>query len=178
MSKIVVLLGTTREGRASEGVAKYIAAELTKLGAEVQFVDSRDMLKNQPLTETDNETWMAIAAQADGFVIVSPEYNHGYPGMLKMVLDGADEEYDKKPVGIVGVSSGPFGGIRMIEQIRQVCVELGLVGIYETMMFGFASKAVSADGILLDQAFQPRMEAFGKSLLWWADGLKKLRAEA
>lgn len=178
MSKIVVLLGTTREGRASEGVAKYVAAELAKLGAEVELVDSRDILKNQPLTETDNEAWMAIAHAADGFVIVSPEYNHGYPGMLKMVLDGADEEYDKKPVGIVGVSSGPFGGIRMIEQIRQVCVELGLIGIYETLMFGFATKAVSADGTLLDPAFQPRMETFGKSIMWWADGLKKLREEA
>ncbi|MCC7357194.1 NAD(P)H-dependent oxidoreductase [Candidatus Uhrbacteria bacterium] len=171
MPHIVVLLGSTRHGRASEGVARYITAQLQILGASVTLVDALEILKNHPLTETDIPAWMEIASRADGFVVVSPEYNHGYPGAVKMVLDGAYDEYEKKPVGFVGVSSGPFGGIRAIEQLRQVCVELGLVAVHEQMLFGFAKKAVAPDGTLLELTHQPRMEIFGKALLNWVERL-------
>lgn len=176
MLHIIVLLGSTREGRASEGVAKYVTKQLQQLGATVSLVDARDLLKDHPLTESDIPAWMELASKADGFVIVSPEYNHGYPGAVKLVLDGAYDEYEKKPVGLVGVSSGPFGGIRAVEQLRQVCAELDLVAVYEQMLFAHAPKAVSADGTLLDVTQQPRMEAFGKSLLTWAERLREIRS--
>ncbi len=178
MSQIIVLLGSTREGRASEGIAKYVTTQLQQLGATVTLVDARDLLKDHPLTETDIPAWMALASKADGFVIVSPEYNHGYPGAVKLVLDGAYDEYEKKPVGFVGVSSGPFGGIRAVEQLRQVCTELGMVGVHEQMLFGFADKAVSADGVLLEPgaAQQARMETFGKAFLTWVERLNEIRS--
>lgn len=178
MSDIIVLLGSTREGRASEGVAKYVTAQLQQLGANVTLVDVLDVLKDHPLTETDIPAWMELANKADGIVIVSPEYNHGYPGVLKLVLDGAYDEYEKKPVGFVGVSSGPFGGIRAVEQLRQVCAELGFVAVHEQLLFGFADKAVSADGVLLEpgMAQQARMQTFGKAFLTWVEHMNKLRS--
>lgn len=175
MPKIVVLLGAARDGRASEGVATYVAKQLERLGAEVRLIDARDIVTKHDWKDTDIAEWMEIAKQADGFVVVSPEYNHGYAPAVKLVLDGAYDEYEKKPVGFVGVSSGPFGGIRAVEQLRQVCVELGLVGIHEQLLVGFASKTIATDGSLLDPSVQSRMEAFGKALIWWTDGLTALR---
>lgn len=58
--------------------------------------------------------------RADGLVIVSPEYNHGYPGEMKLMLDQLYKEYNRKPVGICGVSSGALGGARMVEQLRLI----------------------------------------------------------
>lgn len=175
MPKIVVLLGAVRDGRVSEGIAKYVASQLKQLGAEVKFVDAKDLVIGYDWKDTDLPGWMETAQWADGFVLVSPEYNHGYAPAIKLVLDGAYDEYEKKPVGFVGVSSGPFGGIRAVEQLRQVCVELGLVGIHEQLLVGFAAKTISPEGKLLDPSVQSRMEAFGKALVWWADGLKTLR---
>ena len=66
------------------------------------------------------QTTREKARRSDGFIIVSPEYNHGYPGELKMLLNMLFSQYAHKPVGICRVSSGAWGGTRMVEQLRQV----------------------------------------------------------
>ena len=68
--------------------------------------------------------------RADGLVIVAPEYNHGYPGILKHALDTNLKEYIHKPVGLCGVSAGGFGGTRVIESLLPVMRELGMVTIF------------------------------------------------
>src|SRR5437870_3626002 len=76
------------------------------------------------------------AMRADACIIVAPEYNHGYPGLLKHVLDTNLKEYIHKAVGICGVSAGPFGGTRVTENLLPVLRELGLVTIFEDVNFG------------------------------------------
>jgi len=81
-------------------------------------------------------TFSAMIDRCDGLIIVTPEYNHGYPGLLKHALDMNLKEYIHKAVGICGVSAGPFGGARVIEGLLPVMRELGLVAIFEDVNFG------------------------------------------
>ena len=86
-------------------------------------------------------------------VIVTPEYNHSFPGLLKHVLDSCLKEYIHKPAGIVGVSAGPFGGVRVIQDFLPVLRELGLVNIFWDVNFGNVGKVFDESGNLLDPAF-------------------------
>lgn len=124
--------GTTRKGRASEPVARFVYEEVRKReGVETKFIDIRDLkLPGDDAGEAIKEPEFAeTIMQADGIVIVTPEYNRGYPGLLKYVLDTNLKEYIHKAVGICGVSAGGFGGARVIENLLPVLRELGLVTI-------------------------------------------------
>ena len=111
-------------------------------------------------------------ARADALVVVTPEYNRGYPGSLKHALDSCLEEYVHKAVGIVGVSAGPWGGTRVIEGLLPVMRELGLVTIFWDVNFTHAFKIFDAEGKLLDPAYGPRIEKFLGELVWMATTLR------
>jgi NAD(P)H-dependent FMN reductase len=110
--------------------------------------------------------------RADALVIVSPEYNHGYSGLLKHVLDSCLEEYIHKAVGVAGVSAGPFGGTRGIQDLLPVLRELGLVTIFWDVNFSNAGKLFDDKGDLLDNSFLPRIDKFLKELIWMAKTLR------
>lgn len=172
---IPVILGTTRQGRASELVARFVTEEIEKReGVETELID----IRNIRLTTDDageaikDAQFSATIARADALVIVAPEYNHGYPGMLKHVLDTNLKEYIHKAVGICGVSAGGFGGTRVIENLLPVMRELGLVTIFWDGNFSSARKLFDADGKLLDQAYVKRIDQFLKELIWMAKVLR------
>jgi len=110
--------------------------------------------------------------RADALVIVSPEYNHGYPGLLKHVLDTNLKEYIHKAAGIVGVSAGIFGGARMIQNLVPVLRELGLVAIFWDVNFTSVGTRFDDAGTLLDESFLPRIDKFLDELLWMAETLR------
>jgi len=135
---IPIILGTAREGRESEKVARFMLEKALAFGLDSEIIDVRDYR----LPATDNTKTSAeairlkeVVLKADGLVIVSPEYNHGYPGELKMMLDMLYEEYFGKPVGICGVSSGVFGGARMIEHLVATCVRFYMLPTGEVLYF-------------------------------------------
>ena len=172
---ILVILGTTRQGRASENVARFVFGELGRhSGVETELIDIRDI----PLTTTDageaikDAKFSAAVTRADGLVIVVPEYNHGYPGMLKHVLDTNLKEYVHKAVGLCGVSAGGFGGTRVIENLLPVMRELGLVTIFWDGNFSAARKLFDAEGKLLDQTYVNRIDKFLKELIWMSKVLR------
>jgi NAD(P)H-dependent FMN reductase len=172
---IPVILGTVRKGRASEAVARFVVEEIRKRdGVETELVDIRDL--NFPTTDAGEAIkdagFSATVARADALVIVTPEYNHGYPGMLKHVLDTNLKEYIHKAVGICGVSAGGFGGTRVIENLLPVLRELGLVTIFWDGNFSGAQKLFDAEGVLLDQAYIKRLNKFLKELIWMAKVLR------
>lgn len=109
---IPILLGTTRKGRQSEKVAEFMRKEAKKRKVETTLIDPRRL--ELPLIydfEHPNvDGFSATIDKADGFIIVSPEYNHGYPGALKNMMDYLYQEFHKKAVGICGVSNGGMGG--------------------------------------------------------------------
>jgi NAD(P)H-dependent FMN reductase len=113
---------------------------------------------------------------ADALVIVAPEYNHGYPGLLKHVLDTNLEEYIHKAAGIVGVSAGVFGGARAIQNLIPVLRELGLVTIFWDVNFTTVHTRFDESGKLLDESFLPRIEKFLDELIWMAETLRQGRS--
>jgi NAD(P)H-dependent FMN reductase len=110
--------------------------------------------------------------RADALVIVAPEYNHGYPGLLKHVLDTNLKEYIHKAAGIVGVSAGVFGGARVIQNLIPVLRELGLVTIFWDVNFTSVGSRFDDGGNLLDESFLPRIDKFLDELLWMAETLR------
>ena len=116
--------------------------------------------------------WRDALVKADGLVIVTPEYNHGYPGILKAVLDLLLREYVHKAVAFVGVSAGPWGGTRVIEAMVPMVRELGLAVTFSDLNFPFVQKTFNEKGMLLDPAFDNRAKDFLDELVWMAQVLK------
>ena len=173
---IPVILGTVRKGRASENVAKFVFEQVTKReGVETEFIDIRELnFPNDDAGEQiKNPQFSATCARADGLVLIVPEYNHGYPGMLKHVLDSNLKEYIHKAVGICGVSAGGFGGVRVIESLLPVMRELGLVTIFWDGNFSGAQQLFDADGKIKDEATHvKRMDKFLGELIWMSKVLR------
>jgi NAD(P)H-dependent FMN reductase len=116
--------------------------------------------------------WRDTIIKADGLVIVSPEYNHGYPGALKAVLDLLLKEYVHKAVAFVGVSAGPWGGTRAIEAMVPMVRELGLAVTFSDLNFPKVQTRFDSEGRLLDQSFENRAKGFLDELVWMSRTLK------
>lgn len=172
---IPVILGTSRKGRASENVAHFVLNETRKLEAvETELID----LRNLKFTHEDageaikDPQFSEIVSRSDALVLVVPEYNHAYPGLLKHALDTNLKEYIHKAVGICGVSAGGFGGTRVVQSLLPVLRELGLVTIFWDGNFSTAHKLFDADGQILDNAYFRRTDQFLKELVWMAKVLR------
>ena len=131
-TSITVVLGTARKGRQSEKVAKAILSILKKRkDLTVRLVDVKDYSFGRTIPPWENnkktEPWRKMVKKTDGFLIVAPEYNHGYPGELKMLLDQELKGYVGKSVVVCGTSAGGFGGTRVVENLIPVFRELGLL---------------------------------------------------
>ena len=172
---IPVILGTPRQGRYSEHVARFVLGEVAKrTDVETELIDIREMkfstldageaIKDAGFSET--------AMRADAFIIIAPEYNHGYPGLLKHVLDSNLKEYIHKAVGICGVSAGPFGGTRVVENLLPVMRELGLVTIFWDGNFSSVQNIFDQAGNLQEPAYVRRFDKFLKELIWMAKVLR------
>lgn len=175
---IPVILGTPRQGRYSEHVAKFVAVEMARFpGVETQLVDVRDL--PLPVTgageDIKDKGFSELCMRADAFILVAPEYNHGIPGFLKHVLDTNLKEYIHKAVGICGVSAGGFGGTRVIQNMLPIMRELGLVTIFWDGNFSSVGKLFEADGKIQDESYGRRLEKFFKELIWMATVLRNGR---
>jgi NAD(P)H-dependent FMN reductase len=172
---IPVVLGTTRKGRMSAYAAQFVFGELQKRpGVTTELIDIAQLrIPVDDAGETTKDPRFAAAMErADAIVIVSPEYNHSFPGLLKHVLDSCLKEYIHKAAGIVGISAGTFGGSRMIENFQPVLRELGLVSIFWDVNFGTIGKVFDRDGRLQDQAYVGRTDKFLNELIWMAKVLR------
>lgn len=184
MLNIPVILGSVREGRRSEAPAKYIAEKIKELGHLTQVVDFKVM----PLPFFDNvlmpvqmkgkypepniQKWSDVAYNADAFVIVTPEYNHGYPAVLKNALDWLFLEFDHKPVGLVGVSDGLTAGARVIEHLRPILENFTMFALRETVMFNISDKTFDATGKLLEESYVKKVDGMLKALVKVAEVMK------
>src|SRR5919197_2511755 len=151
-----ILLGTARQGRESEHVARFVFEQMKKRASvETELIDVRalPMRLDDAGEQMKDPTFSATIQRCDGLIIVTPEYNHGYPGLLKHALDMNLEEYIHKAVGICGVSAGLFGGARVIEALLPVMRELGLVTIFWDVNFGSVGKIFGEDGTLPGEGF-------------------------
>jgi NAD(P)H-dependent FMN reductase len=145
-----------------------------RAGVETELIDVAKL----PITTDDagetakDPAFSEAMNRADALVLVAPEYNHGYPGLLKHVLDTNLKEYIHKAAGVVGVSAGIFGGARMIQNLIPVLRELGLVAIFWDVNFTSVGTRFDDDGKLIDEAFLPRVDMFLDELVWMAETLR------
>jgi len=174
-----VVIGTPRQGRLTEPAAKFVFGEVSKRSdIETELIDIRKI----PIRMDDagealkDSEFSATVSRSDGLILVVPEYNHSFPGLLKHVLDTNLKEYINKAVGVCGVSAGPFGGARMIESLLPVLRELGLVTIFWDVYFGTAGKLFDpATGEITDPAYGRRVAKFLDELVWMARALRYAR---
>ncbi|MFZ2523086.1 MAG: NAD(P)H-dependent oxidoreductase [Minisyncoccia bacterium] len=194
--KIQIIIGSTRQGRFSEKPAQWIFEEAKKLeGVEVELLDLRDyqlpflddsmppsMAKGQYSDEAIKK-WSEKINDGDAFIIVTPEYNHGYSAVLKNALDVISPEWNRKPVGFV--SYGSAMGARSVEQLRQVAVELQMAPIRNAIHIpvDIFMAAMMGKGPQGSEMFEPirkspmgdPVERFFNDLLWWTKALKTAR---
>ena len=174
---IPLILGTPRKARESVDVAKWVFEKMEQRDEiETKFFDVRDF--ELPRDDYGTELrdlfpeWRDAITRADGLVIVTPEYNHGYPGTLKSVLDLLLKEYIHKAAAFVGVSAGPWGGTRVIEACVPMVRELGLVVTFTDLNFPSVASKFDDQGALLDPAYEKRVQGFLDELVWMAATLR------
>lgn len=187
MIKIQIIIGSTRDGRAGEKVGLWIYQELTDYACKPRKTSSCEAelldLKKWSLPLYDEPTshlaqkWINKIKQADGYIIVTPEYNHGYPASLKNALDYPYEEWNRKPVGFVSYSAGRGAGIRSVEQLRLVSIELQMAPIREAVHIPFIKTAIDEAGIPKDEKLNGQAKGFLQELLWWTKVLKEARTK-
>ena len=177
---IPLILGTARQGRESEHAARFVF-ERTKAraGVETEFIDVRTlpMKLDDAGEQMKDPKFAATIERCDGLIIVTPEYNHSFPGLLKHALDMNLKEYIHKAVGICGVSAGIVGGARVIESLLPVMRELGLVTIFEDVNFGKIGTLFDEHGQLLDENFIRRVDGFLNELIWMSRVLRHGRQD-
>lgn len=172
---ITVLLGTNRKERSSVHVARWLVGEMNKRPEiETRLFDATDFdLPQDDYGKKDQfPEWRDSIIRSDGLVVVTPEYNHGYPGILKSILDLLLKEYIHKSVAFVGVSAGPWGGTRVIEALVPVVRELGLAAAFTDLNFPVVQKKFDQDGNLLDDAYEKRANDFLEEFIWMSRVMK------
>lgn len=187
--KILVILGTTREGRRGIKVANWAMSVLSKRNdADYELVDLRDWdfpfynLPTSPSTEKGvyqseiQKKWGEEIESADGYLMITPEYNHGYSAVLKNAIDFLWYEWNHKPVTFISYGSAA-GGVRAVEQLRQVAVELEMVPIREAVLISGIRGAFDEKGNIKDESFNHRLEKVVDKLVLWAKSLGKIRKD-
>ncbi|HLA95850.1 MAG TPA: NAD(P)H-dependent oxidoreductase, partial [Pyrinomonadaceae bacterium] len=158
-------------------VAKWVFSKMQERDEiEAQFFDVRDFdlprdHYGQEIKDSFPE-WRDAIIKADGLVIVTPEYNHGYPGVLKSVLDLLLKEYIHKAVGFVGVSAQVWGGTRVIEAMVAMVRELGLTPTFTDLNFPRVGDKFDEDGNIADKSYEARLTAFLDELIWMSRTLR------
>ncbi len=180
-----VIYGSARQSRQGIKAARFIARKLEERGHTVTLVDSIESeLPFLDLMYKEYKDGQAPAAMetiadtlrsADGFVIVSAEYNHSIPAALKNLLDYYQSEYLYKPSAIVTYSAGPFGGVRSLVNLRGILAELGTPSIPSAFPVPHIGKAFDDDGIPLDDAYDQRIVKFLDEYEWYARALRRAR---
>jgi NAD(P)H-dependent FMN reductase len=179
--KIKVILASTREGRLGDTVARWVMDVAKNIeNAEFELLDLKDyslpFLNHPSLVEGSPEfevhsAWKSKINEADAFVVVTPEYNHGYPAELKNAIDHLKLEWARKAIAFVGYG-GAAGGARSVEQLRQVFCELQVAPIREQIVIPMVWEKLDEQGDLKDRSVDENLTFVFAQLLWWARTLQ------
>jgi NAD(P)H-dependent FMN reductase len=192
--KVLVIIGSTRPGRVSDRLAKWVANEAKEVeGMDVELVDLADYplpFLDEPISPQYNpdrkpneqaKKWLAKAAEGDAFVLVTPEYNRSYPAVLKNALDYVDFQFEKKPVALV--AHGSTGGAQAVAHLRGVLPGLKTFTTPSaTYMTDRVAESISDDGELSEEVkarpYGPHsaLKTTLGELKWYSDVLATARA--
>jgi len=166
--QVGLIYGSTRSGRFCDRVAQWAGQQAAKAGFEVEAIDPAKLSEGDELRKR--------VGACDAFVVVTPEYNHGYPAPLKALIDSVGAEWQAKPVAFVSYG-GISGGLRAVEQLRLVFAELHAVTVRDSVSFAGAWDQFDAAGTLLrPERAERSMRTMLARLHWWAAALSTARA--
>ncbi|WP_405582854.1 NADPH-dependent FMN reductase [Streptomyces sp. NBC_01092] len=189
--KLAVILGSVREGRFGEVVTNWFAGLAKEHSAfDVEVVDLSETelplvlpatppaMATEELRPAEMLPLSAKLAAADAFVVVTPEYNHSFPASLKALIDWHFTEWQAKPVGFVSYGA-QSGGLRAVEQLRQVFAEMHAVTIRDGLAFPFYWEAFGEDGTPNDtEGTNGALKVMLDELAWWGNALHEARAKS
>lgn len=191
--RLQVIVGSTRPTRAADKVLPWVTSRAAVHEAfETEVLDLRDWalpmfgehmgsigdLRDPSYSDQLVRSWNRKIAEADAYLIVTPEYNHSIPGELKNAIDSVfvSFAFRNKPMAMVGYSGGIGGGIRAIEHLNQVAVELEAAPLRSTVILPFVEQAFDANGRPADPATEISLQILLDDLAWWASALHTARA--
>jgi NAD(P)H-dependent FMN reductase len=192
--KLHVIIGSTRPGRAADLVAPWVIDRARNHGGfDVEVLDLRDWAL--PMFEETFETvgdfnnptysspvvrsWNQKIAEADAFLVITPEYNHSIPSVLKNAIDSVfvSFAFRNKPIAAVGYSGGIAGGVRAIEHLAQIAVEAEMMPLRTATIFPQVFQAFTPDHQPVNPVADISLRIGLDDLKWWSDVLEKARAD-
>jgi NAD(P)H-dependent FMN reductase len=192
MSKLLVIVGSTRPGRAADRVLPWLTEKTAGHAAfETEIVDLRDWplpifgehlgtigdFNDPTYSEPLVKAWNNKIKAADAYIIVTPEYNHSIPGGLKNAIDTVFFSFGfrNKPVAFVGYSAGVAGGVRAIEHLAHVFIETESVPMRSSVVIPFVTAAFD-EGKPVSPMTNVAADIMLDDLAWWSAALEKARA--
>ncbi len=194
MSKLLVIMGSTRPTRAADRIVPWVLSQAQAHGGfEVELVDLRDWplpffaehfgtigdMADPTYSEPLVRAWNKKVKAADAFLVVTPEYNHSVPAALKNAIDSVwlSFGFRNKPVAALGYSAGIGGGIRSIEHLAQMFVEADAVPLRNATVIPFVNDAFDEQGSPVNPMTAASLTITLDDLAWWSTVLEKARAE-
>lgn len=172
---LALVYGSARTGRFCDTVAGWAGSQIMlREDFELSVIDPAGFPAGLAAGDAEASGLRAKADRAEAFVVAVPEYNHGYPAALKALIDSIQEEWRAKPVAFVSYG-GVSGGLRAVEQLRQVFAELHAMTIRETVSFHMAWNRFDAAGRPKDQACGEALHVMLDQLAWWALALREAK---
>lgn len=180
--RLAVIIGSVRTGRFGPTVARWFAGTMTgNPEIEVDLIDLADVNLSPALDGNPDAPHSPAAAlrtrlaAADAFVVITPEYNHSYPAGLKTAIDSFHREWQAKPVGFVSYG-GVSGGLRAVEHLRPVFVELHATPVRDSVSFANFWTVFDDDGRVTDDGPAGAAKVLADQLVWWGRALRDARA--
>lgn len=182
-----MIIGSTRQNRFGDKPAKWVLGQLQKQqDIDAELIDLRDWplpFFDEPISPAHNQgkyvnelaaQWAKKIGEADGFIFITPEYNHGYSAVLKNAIDYVYDEWNKKPVAFVSYG-GTAGGTRAVQQLRQVAVELQMAPVRAGVHLTLYWTQLDENGNFPFEQYNEGLQTMVDQLLWWTKALKAAR---
>ena len=193
MSKLQIIIGSTRPTRAADLVVPWVTSRSISHGAfEVEVIDLRDWplplfgehlgtigdFRDPTYSDPIVKRWNQKVKEADAYLVVTPEYNHSVPGVLKNAIDNVFVSFAlrNKPVAMVGYSGGLAAGVRAIEHLAQIVIEAEAVPLRNSVLIPNVTEAF-VDGNPKDPMTEVSLQIVLDDLAWWSALLESGRAQ-
>jgi NAD(P)H-dependent FMN reductase len=194
MTKLQIIVGSTRPTRAAESVFPWIADHAIRHGDfDVEVLDLRDWnlpffqehmgtigdFANPTYSDPIVKAWNDKIAEGDAYLIITGEYNHSVPGQLKNAIDNVFVSFAlrNKPIAFAGYSAGIAAGTRAVEHLALIAIEAEAVPLRNTVLIPFIASAFGEDGQPTNPATDTALTITLDDLSWWANLLSRARAE-
>jgi len=183
--KVAIILGSSRDGRLGERIAKLVTAESKKMDQwDVKLLDLKEInlqmyhdavspgAMHGKYADPIVAQWGASIAEADAFIFITPEYNHSIPAVLKNAIDTLYPEWANKAGGIVSYSTSVYGGARAVEHLRGITGCIGIATVQTCLSIASAHETVDPNGVALKdgiistlQKELDQIDAWGRALM-------------